>query len=117
MNEFALFEYPEFDNYFTCDNYQAFFVREKETNKLLGFLMINSFNSNHSIKEFMIIPKYRRRGIGKKVMNLCFQKYKGNYSVTPSFGSKMAYLFWGNVINLHTNNNYKFEDGIFYFIV
>lgn len=115
MNENALFEYPEFDNYFTCDNYQAFFIREEETNKLLGFLMINSFNSNHNIKEFMIIPKYRRLGIGKKAINLCFQKYKGNYIVTPSFGSENAYLFWKSIISSYTNNNFEYKNGSFKF--
>lgn len=115
MNEFALFEYPEFDNYFTCDNHEAFFVKESKTNKLLGFLMLDYFNDIYCIKEFMIIPKYRRLGIGKKAINLCFQKYKGNYIVTPSFGSETAYLFWKNIISLYTNNNYKYEDGSFKF--
>ena len=72
-------------------------------------------NDIYCIKEFMIIPKYRRLGIGKKAINLCFQKYKGNYIVTPSFGSETAYLFWKNIISLHTNNNYKYEDGSFKF--
>ena len=115
MNQFALFEYPEFDNYFNHDNHKAFFIKEYETNKLLGFLMLDYFNDIHCIKEFMIIPKYRRLGIGKKVINLCFQEYKGNYIVTPSLGSKTAYLFWENIISLYTNNNYKYEDGSFKF--
>ena len=69
MNEEAIFEYKYFDRYFTDDDRNAFFIREKGTNKLLGFVMINTYmqkcDKGHSIAEFMVIPKYRRCKIGK----------------------------------------------------
>ena len=83
MNDEAIFEYKYFDSYFTENDREAFFVREQETNKLLGFVMINTYmqkcSSGHSIAEFMIIPKYRRKKIGKKVAFECFDMYKGNW--------------------------------------
>ena len=64
MNDDAIFEYKYFDNYFTDNNRDAFFIREEESNKLLGFVMINTYmqhiKEGHSIAEFMVIPKYRR---------------------------------------------------------
>ncbi len=37
-------------------------IREQDTEKLLGFVMINTFmhksSNGHSIVEFMVIPKY-----------------------------------------------------------
>ena len=39
MNDEAIFEYKYFDNYFTDNDREAFFIREKNTNKLLGFVM------------------------------------------------------------------------------
>ncbi len=119
MNNDALFEYKYFDSYFTYDDRDAFFVREKETNKLLGFVMINTYmqkcTNGHSIAEFMIIPKYRRNKIGKRVAFKCFNMYKGNWEVSPSHGSNSAYIFWKKVIDEYTNDDNKLNDGIFIF--
>lgn len=82
MNEEAIFEYPWFERYFTDSSRDAFFIREKETNKLLGFAMINTYmqiyDKGHSIAEYMVIPKYRRNQIGKKIAFELFDQYKGN---------------------------------------
>ena len=63
----------------------------------------------------MVIPKYRRNYIGKKVAFECFDMFPGYWEVSPSIGSKSAYLFWNKVINDYTDCNNKFEDGIFEF--
>ena len=119
MNDDAIFEYKYFDSYFTDNDRDAFFVRERETNKLLGFVMINTYmqkcSSGHSIAEFMIIPKYRRNKIGEKVAFECFDMYKGNWEVSPSYGSDSAYNFWKKVIDEYTNDDNKLNDGIFIF--
>ena len=119
MNDEAIFEYKYFDSYFTENDREAFFVKEQETNKLLGFVMINTYmqkcSSGHSIAEFMIIPKYRRNKIGKKVAFECFDMYKGNWEVSPSYGSELAYNFWKKVIDEYTNDDNILNDGIFVF--
>jgi len=71
LNDEALFEYKWFDKYFEDEDREAYFIKEKDTNKLLGFVMINTyvqkFYKGHSIAEFMVILKYRRNKIGKRV--------------------------------------------------
>ncbi len=119
MNDEGIFEYKYFNSYFTDVDREAFFVREKETNKLLGFVMINTYLQKcvdgHSIAEFMIIPKYRRNKIGMKVAFECFDMYRGNWEVSPSRGSDSAYYFWKKVIAEYTGNDNKLIDGIFVF--
>ena len=119
MNNKAIFEYKYFENYFTDKDRDAYFIKEENTNKLLGFAMVNTytqiFEDGHSIAEYMVIPKYRRNKIGKQVAIELFNKYKGNWEVTPSLNSKKAYLFWKNVIEDYTKNNFKFKNGIFIF--
>ena len=119
MNDDAIFEYKHFDSYFIDSDRDAYFIREKESNKLLGFAMINTymqiFKNGHSIAEYLVIPKYRRNKIGKKVAIELFEKYKGNWEVKPSFNSNKAYSFWKNVIEDYTNNTCEFKDGIFTF--
>lgn len=119
MTEAALFAYPWFDAYFTEKDREAFFIREQETGKLLGFAMINAylqkFKTGRSIGEFMVLPKYRRNRIGKKAALMCFGLHPGNWEVSPSFGSRQSYLFWKHVIDGYTGGNSQFADGIFLF--
>ena len=89
INEDALFDYPWFDLYFT----------EKD----------------RGIAEFMILPSFRRNHIGRDAALQCFEMYPGNWEVSPSFGSRQAYLFWENVIGTFTDGNCRYEDGIFIF--
>lgn len=120
MNEEAIFEYKYFESYFKEDSRDAFFIREIDTNKLLGFVMINQYvqkvDEGHSIAEYMVIPKYRKKHIGKNVAFECFDMYGGNWEVSPSFGSESAYQFWNKVIAEYTNNNYSYCDRIFSFV-
>lgn len=119
MNEEAIFEYKWFDNYFQDNNREAYFIKEETSNKLLGFAMVNQYmqkNENgHSIAEFMIIPKYRRLKIGKRVAIEIFNMHKDIWEVKPSYGSKSAFAFWKNVIDEYTEKNNTYEDGIFVF--
>ena len=119
MNDDAIFEYKYFNSYFTDDDRDAYFIREKETNKILGFAMVNSyvqvFENGHSIAEFMVIPKYRKNHIGKKVAFELFDRYRGNWEVSPSYNSCSALFFFFIVIKDYTSNNYKFENDSFLF--
>ncbi len=119
MNEDAIFEYKYFNSYFTDDDRDAYFIREKETNKILGFAMVNSyvqvFENGHSIAEFMVIPKYRKNHIGKKVAFELFDRYRGNWEVRPSYNSCSALFFWNKVVKDYTSSNYKFENDLFLF--
>ena len=91
MNEDAIFEYKYFDAYFTDDERYAYFIREKESDKLLGFAMINQytqkFENGHSIAEYLVIPKYRRNKIGKNVAFEIFNKFQGNWEISPSYNN------------------------------
>ena len=94
MDDAALFAYPYFDLYFMEDDREAFFVREKISGQLLGFVMLNrdvqKVASGHSIAEFMVLPKYRRKRIGQQVAQQCFELHPGNWEVSPSAGSEAA---------------------------
>lgn len=120
MNDEAIYEYKYFDTYFTDNTRDAFFIKEKESNKLLGFVLINTYTQKiekgHSIAEFLIIPKYRRNHIGSKVATDCFNMYKGNWEVSPSIGNEIAKKFWLKTIEKYTNDNYTYEDRIISFL-
>ncbi len=119
MDEEAVFAYPWFDAYFKEKERAAFFIKEDGTDRLLGFVMINNYvrksRSGRSIAEFMVLPKFRRKKIGKTAAFMCFNMYRGSWEVSPACGSRPAYLFWKSVIDEYTGENSRYEDGIFLF--
>lgn len=115
INDDLVFEYNWFDNYFTDSDRSAYFI--KSGNKYLGMVMVNeNFKFNEkgkTIAEFLIMPKYRRYHIGKKVAYDIFEKFKGDWEVQPMENNPIAYSFWKNIINEYTKGNYIIKnDGI-----
>ena len=119
IGEDALFKYPWFEHYFVEEDREAYFIRDRKAENLLGFVMVNAYLQKNadgrSIAEFMVLPRFRRNKIGKEAAVMCFKKHRGNWEVSPAYGSSKAYLFWKNVIDEYTGGNYHYEDGIFLF--
>lgn len=115
LNQDCLFDYGWFDNYFTDDDRDAYFIKNGED--YLGMVMVNEnlkFNKEGKcISEFLILPKYRRNHIGKKVAYDIFELFKGDWEVQPMENNPIAYSFWKSIINEYTNGNYTTKnDGV-----
>lgn len=117
-NEDGSFDYKYFDNYFTDNDRDAYLIKS-ETGELMGFVMINQYlqkvKTGHSIAELLVLPGFRRNGVGREVARRCFVMYPGNWEVGPADGSKSAYKFWKNVIDEITGEDNQLEDGVFVF--
>lgn len=111
INEKGIFEYKWFDNYFIDKDRFAYFI--KQNNNILGFVMINSnLKVKHdcpaqTIAEFLILPQYRKKHIGKIVAYKVFDTYSGEWEVEPMDNNAGAYEFWKKIISEYTNSNYK----------
>ena len=114
MNEDALYEYPYFDAYFAEPEREAYFIRECDTNKLLGFVMVRAHDQRHSIAEFMVLPKYRRQGVGTQAAKACFALHDGTWEVKPAYGSTQAKSFWQHVISAIAEDSEWKEDRFFF---
>lgn len=117
LNESGFFNYDWFENYFTDHDRDAYFI--KMDDKLIGFVMVNEnlkiYSNGKSIAEFLILPSYRRKKIGKQVAITIFDMYLGNWEVEPIENSIQAYKFWQNTIKEYTNNNYEEKNKMFTF--
>ena len=108
INDDCLFEYNWFDSYFTEETRESFFI--KYNNKIAGFVMINQnlkvLDNGYSIAEFLILPYYRSKHIGKESAYKVFQLHD-KWEVQPMENNNIAYNFWKNIIKEYTNNNYE----------
>ena len=115
INNDCIFEYKWFENYFTDSDRDAYFIKDGDS--FLGMVMVNENlkfnNTGKCIAEFLVLPKYRRNHIGKRVAYDIFKKFKGDWEVQPMENNPIAYSFWKNIINEYTNGNYIVKnDGI-----
>ena len=112
------FGYEYFDNYFTDDDRESYLVK-LSSGELIGFVMINQHlqktQGGHAIAEFLILPRFRRCGVGREVARRCFAMYPGNWEISPADGSESAYKFWKSVIGEITGANNQLNDGLFIF--
>ncbi|MBQ6547204.1 MAG: GNAT family N-acetyltransferase [Bacilli bacterium] len=108
INENCIFEYNWFDNYFSDNDRNAYFI--KNNKNFLGMVLVNEnlkFNKEgKSVAEFLIMPIYRRNHIGQRVAHDIFNMFPGFWEVQPMANNPVAYSFWKNVINEYTNGNY-----------
>ena len=114
MENDGVFKYKYFPAYFKEDSRVAYFI--KYNKKLIGFAMVNKnlkvlekLKDNYCVAEFLIIPKFRRMHLGREAATKLFDLHKGNWEVQPMDNNKIAYKFWGNVINNYTKGNYELK--------
>ncbi len=116
INKDGTFNYKFFDKYFTDDNREAYLIKNDDGG-LLGFVMINQYlqkvQNGHAVAEFMILPRFRRMGIGKEIAKRCLTMHSGNWEISPADGSEQAYKFWKNVVDEITSKDNQLKDGLF----
>lgn len=119
MNGDGLYDYPWFPLYFTDDDRWAYLLREEGTDRLLGFAMVKRREDGkpgYKIAEFMVLPGYRRHGVGRQAAIACFDRFQGEWEVSPALGSESAYRFWESVIDGYTDGRFHWMAEERYFI-
>jgi predicted acetyltransferase len=86
-------------------------------NRIVGFLIFSEFNGKHQegdfqLVEIFILKMYRRNRIGKNVIEMIFNKFKGKYHLDVSANNIPAAKFWDKLIEENSNLILKkpFED-------
>ena len=110
INEYGYFGYPYIDNYWTEKGRTPFFIRVD--GKLAGLVLVRScseytaLSDPHSIAEFFVMKKYRRKGVGKAAARKVFDTFPGGWEVSHWKSNLPAQSFWKQVIGEYTHGKY-----------
>jgi predicted acetyltransferase len=110
INNLGLFGYDYLDRYWTEKNHFPYFIRVNK--KLAGFILINddrelNIKTKYTVGDFFVVYKYRKKGVGKYVMNYIFNKHKGKWQLTYLPVNEISKKFWIKVIKEYTNGKYE----------
>lgn len=112
VDEHGTYGYKYLDHYWTEDGRYPFLV--KVNGNLAGFVLVRKIGTSslnygiYSIAEFFVMKKYRKAGVGKKVANLVFDMFEGDWKVGEIENNAPAQRFWRKVISEYTMG--KFEE-------
>lgn len=103
--------YPYLDLYWKEALRKPFFIDYQDEN--IGFVLMNNwilnkaFDADYSIAEFYVSSNYRRIGIGSKIIQEIFARYKGKWEIRQSAQNLIAINFWRKCIDQYTKGNFK----------
>ncbi len=115
MTAYTGFPCPE-DGLFFCrddaywrDPTNTYFLI-KVDDEIAGFAVIDHIGANQivdaNVADFLVLPKFRRRGVGTRSACQIFNNFNGNWEVMQLPENSSAISFWTSVIRQYTCGRY-----------
>ncbi|MCL1859565.1 MAG: GNAT family N-acetyltransferase [Oscillospiraceae bacterium] len=109
INEYGYFNYSYTDYLWTDSNRHPFFIRVD--GKLAGFVLVKENSGHyvnaHTINEFFIMKKYRRKGVGSFAAKATFDMFRGKWEVCQLPNNFPARKFWKSIISEYTEDDFQ----------
>ena len=110
VDPFGLYGYSYLDCYWMEEKRYPYLFLFRES--LAGFALVNKVNwlpendGAHSIAEFFVLKKYRRRGIGTVAAQYVIDHFPGKWEIRILRENQSAIQFWRLVINNLTSGQF-----------
>ncbi|QOR36785.1 GNAT family N-acetyltransferase [Clostridium sp. 'deep sea'] len=100
INKNGLFIYEGIELYFKQPDLLPYFI--KLENNIIGFILVNMGryvpkDVDLSVHEFFILKSYRRKGFGKRAIQVLFKCHVGTYKIEQIANNLPAVKFWSNL--------------------
>ena len=115
VDEQGLYGYEWLDDFLTQKNRWPYFLRVD--GKLAGLALVNDFpevpeeKTDFCISEFFILPRYRRRGVGKEAVFRILDMHHGKWQLKRHHHNIPSVHFWNRVISEYTGGNFRLVEG------
>ncbi len=121
LNQLYLYDFSEFgsrdvgpDGLYEASYLDGFWSRQGRHAFLLevdgrhaGFALVSTPDDGaHSIEEFFVMRKYRRKGIGASAATQLLDMFPGEWKVHQFASNVAAREFWRRVIDAHTSGRF-----------
>jgi predicted acetyltransferase len=104
----GLYQCIDFKKYWEDKNSYPFLIFYQD--ELAGFAIIDKKGSDpktdFNMAQFYIIIKYKNKGLGRHVAEMCFKQFPGKWEVMVKPGNEGAYRFWRAVIKKYTGEQF-----------
>lgn len=87
------------------ERFYSFLIRVKD--EIAGFAIVEDRKDYRTIREFFVMRKFTRNGVGQKVAFDLFSMFEGNWEVHQVEKNYPAQAFWRSVIKEFTQNKYR----------
>ena len=110
VDQFGLYGYSYLDCYWVEEKRYPYLFLFRES--LAGFALVNEVNwlpendGAHSMAEFFVLKKYRRRGIGTGAARYVISRFPGKWEIRILRENRSAIQFWREVINNLTSGRF-----------
>ena len=91
VDEHGRFGYPYLDDYWTDADRHPFLI--DVAGRTAGMALVRS-GEPHSVAEFLVLPRYRRSGVGTGAAREIFARFPGRWEVHQIPGNERAVAFW-----------------------
>jgi predicted acetyltransferase len=114
LDEKASFKEEILDSFFADPDKDAFLVLVDGLPAGFAFvsaeIVLQQNQGGRCIKEFFIVKRHRRNGVGKTVATAIFSMYPGIWEVRVVRTNLPAKVFWEKVISEYSEGRYKCEE-------
>jgi predicted acetyltransferase len=99
------------DRYVSEASYTTYLIRVE--GKLAGFAILQRCEAVDGrgpvtdVAQFFVLRKYRRRGVGRDVAMMLFDRYAGTWQVGERPNNVAAQAFWRRVIGAYTGGEFE----------
>lgn len=99
-DENGFYTYGHFDEYFIDPKRKAYFIYNDNT--IIGFFMLNPYSYfnkdvDYVLAEFTIFYNFRNHGYAKKIMNIIFNSYVGEWEIKYNEKNTIAKKLWNSI--------------------
>lgn len=95
LDEHGRFGYRWLDHYWTEPDRHPYLIRVGDQ---IGGMTLVRGGDHLSIAEFLIMPQYRRHGVGRIAARQVFDRFSGDWTVHQVPGNDRAVAFWRRAI-------------------
>lgn len=113
VNQHGRYGYEYLDHYWTESTRYPFLLRVND--QIAGFILVRDQILEdglvvHSMAEFFVMRKYRRKNIGRQAAFQAFDRFPGRWRVTEIEENLPAQNFWRQIIAEYTGG--QFSEGV-----